>query len=125
MHTRTLESLSPQFLGLGQVVAFEFYISANASGLCANDKISFGGKWSTLTQPGGDFGFDPAYKVIAAFVDPSAETNYHDGGTPASARILSNVLNGNDIEAMFEVSGLDPGDVFPSRSMAGSEKQYC
>ena len=113
MHTHTVESLNPQFLGLGQIVAFEFYISADAGGACVNDKISFGGEWSTETQNGGNFGFDPAYMVIAAFVDPSAETEYHDGGTQASARILSNVVNGTDIEALFEVSGLDPGDKFP------------
>ena len=113
MHTHTVESLNPKFLGLGQIVAFEFYVSASASGTCANDKISFGGSWSTLTQNRGNFGFDPNYMVIAAFVDPSAETNYQDGGTQASARIINNVLNGSDIEAMFEVSGLDPGDKFP------------
>jgi hypothetical protein len=116
MHTHTVESLNPQFLGLGQIVAFEFYISADAGGACTNDIISFGGEWSTVTQNGGDFGFDPNYKVIAAFVDPSAETEFHDGGTQASARILSNVVNGTDIGALFEVSGLDPGDKFPVES---------
>ena len=101
MHTRTLESLKPQFLGLGQVVAFEIHISANASGLRGNDRHLLAGDGANYPA-GGDSGFDPADKAIVAFVDPSAESNYHDGGTPASARILSNVLNGNDIGAMFE-----------------------
>ena len=113
MHTHTVESLSPQSLGLGQIVSFEFYISADAGSACPNDKISFGGSWSTLTQNSGNFGFDPNYKVIAAFVDPSVEATFQDGGSPASARILSNDVINNNIEAMFEVSGLDPGDKFP------------
>jgi len=115
MHTRTVESLNPAYLGLGQIVAYEFYISVSASGLCNNDIIRIGGEWSTVTSNGGNFGFDDQYKVIAAFVDQSPETGFVDGGTPASASIYSNVYDpgSKNISATFDISGLDPGDKIP------------
>ena len=115
MHTRTVESLNPAYLGLGQIVAYEFYISADAGGACTNDDIRFGGEWSTVTENGGNFGFDDNYKVIAAFVDRSAEVDFVDGGTPASASIYFKYYDPatKNILATFEVSGLDPGDNVP------------
>jgi uncharacterized repeat protein (TIGR01451 family) len=113
MHTHTVESLSPEDLGLGQIVAFEFYLTSNSGGACSNDIISFGGTWSAFTQNSGNFGFDPNYRVIAAFVDPSPEAIFIDNNNNASASILTNDFDGTNINASFQVSGLDPGDSFP------------
>ncbi|MDM9632616.1 DUF11 domain-containing protein, partial [Robiginitalea aurantiaca] len=109
-HASTLESLQPANLGLGQIVAFEYFVRADAAGACANDIISIGGEWQTETTNGGAFGFDGNLKVIGAFVDTGADASLIDNGTPASVSSFSSNLTGNTIESTIEVSGMDPGD---------------
>ncbi len=58
-HDMTVESLNPTHLGLGQIVAFEFYISVDAKLSCTNDEITFSATWNTVTTNGNPFGFDP------------------------------------------------------------------
>ena len=109
-HGSTVESLQPSNLGLGQIVAFEYFVRADAGGACADDTISIGGEWLTETTNGGAFGFDGNLKVIGAFVDTGADASLIDTGTSASVSSFTSNLVGNTIESTVEVSGMDPGD---------------
>jgi hypothetical protein len=104
-------SLTPQDMVLGQVVPFEIEISVNGS--TTPSPISIKPYWQTKTTSGGDFGFDPNYKVIAAFVD-TGDAGTNDPLHNATAHFSSNVTgagtNDEQIESDITVSGLDVGD---------------
>ncbi|MGM0626469.1 MAG: hypothetical protein ACQES0_11350, partial [Bacteroidota bacterium] len=108
-HNNTVESLMPEHLGLGQIVAFEYYVRADASGACSNDMIRIDGEFLTVTTNGGAFGFDGNLGVIAAFVDASG-SSVTDNGALASVNNFTWSLNGDKIESSVYITGLDPGD---------------
>lgn len=104
-----LESLEPSELALGQIVPYDIKITANGDTSKEGGKINLTCLWDTVTTNGNDFGFDPNYKVFAAFVDYGDSRN-KDSGNNASARIYSSVIEGTNIKGTFEVSGLEGGD---------------
>ena len=105
----TLESLEPSELALGQIVPYEVEITVKGSTPENGTTINFSNSWSTKTTSNDDFGFDPKYKVYAAFVDYGDNRNV-DEGKEAYAKIISSEIAGNDIKGTFEVSGLNGGD---------------
>ncbi|MCB2222375.1 MAG: DUF11 domain-containing protein, partial [Bacteroidetes bacterium] len=109
-HSSTRESLMPEYLGLGQIVAFEYFVRVDASAACTSDVIQIKGEWLTETTNGGLFGFDGDLGVIAAFVDESSGDALIDPNGDASVSDLAWTLNGAIIESSIEVSGMDPGD---------------
>lgn len=110
-HDKTVESLNPQNLGLGQIVAYEYFVRADAGGACFNDQITIGGEFLTETSNGSLFGFDGAVGVVAAFVDTNPLDIFNsDGGTQATVSGFSWNLVGNTIESSVDVMGMDPGD---------------
>ncbi|GJM61278.1 hypothetical protein PEDI_18300 [Persicobacter diffluens] len=109
-HSQTIESLQPPFLGLGQIVAFEYQIRVDANGACSNDQIRINGEFLSVTTNGHPFGFDKNAGLIAAFVDAGTDPGLIDNGTSASVSNFSWLLNGNTIETTVDITGLDPGD---------------
>ncbi|MCB2220021.1 MAG: DUF11 domain-containing protein, partial [Bacteroidetes bacterium] len=109
-HDKTVESLMPEYLGLGQIVAFEYYVRVDAGGSCPNDEIQIQGEWLTVTTNGGLFGFDGSLGVVAAFVDTSNDPYLIDPDNDAQVTDVSWTLNGTVIESSVELSGMDPGD---------------
>ncbi len=70
--------------------------------------------WLCKTSSGGDFGFDPGYKVIAAFVDYGDKGTYDPGADAQvetfTASIADVGTNNERIVGDIKVSGLDDGD---------------
>jgi uncharacterized repeat protein (TIGR01451 family) len=104
-----LESLEPRELALGQIVPYEVEITVKGNTAEEGTTINFTNLWSTITTSGDDFGFDPKYKVFAAFVD-YGDTRNLDNSKEADAKISSSQIVGKDIKGTFEVSGLNDGD---------------
>ncbi|MBN1177896.1 MAG: DUF11 domain-containing protein, partial [Anaerolineae bacterium] len=107
-HLGGVESLAPAYLGLGQIVAFEFLINVNGSGPVGGN-IQFVAGWDTLTTSNIDAGYDESYGVYCAFVD------YVDGSAielndDASVDNISWAVVGSEIQGTFDVSGLDPNE---------------
>ncbi|NMC37924.1 MAG: DUF11 domain-containing protein, partial [Bacteroidales bacterium] len=111
-HNQTVEALTPSFLGLGQIVAFEFFIRADAASGCPNDAITFTAQFDTKTgKTGSSFGYDPAYGIYAAFVDREPGGGNIDPGNNATVTNISpTVLGDYFFTGDVTVSGLDPGD---------------
>ena len=107
----SLESLAPQYLGLGQIVPFEMIITVDPKKTIQpeNGSISFTTTFSTVTTSGSDFGYDPAYGVYCAFVDTKDPVNI-DTGDQAKVDEFVFQLVGNEIIGTFDVSGLNNGD---------------
>jgi uncharacterized repeat protein (TIGR01451 family) len=103
------ESLEPRELALGQIVPFDVEITVKGNTTEEGTTINFTNLWSTITTSGEDFGFDPRYKVFAAFVDYS-DVRSVDNGKEAYAKISSSEVVGKNIKGTFEVSGLNDGD---------------
>ncbi len=70
-----LTSLEPEYMALGQVVPFEVVITVTGSTAPEGGTITFQSEWAARTSSNGNFGFDPTYGLIAAFVD------YGDAGS--------------------------------------------
>jgi len=69
-HSKTKESLRPEGLALGQIVAFEYFVRVDAGAACNDDVIRIEGEYETYTTNSGEFGFIPAdINLVAAFVD--------------------------------------------------------
>ncbi|MFN5241997.1 MAG: hypothetical protein ACK5WC_00530, partial [Aphanizomenon sp.] len=112
-------SLAPKNMALGQIVPFEVEIDVLGSTAPENGAIEFTTDWLTKTTSGDNFGFDPNYKIIAAFVD-KGDPLYVDtsgAGTNGLATVssfTSTVVNLNtnneQIQGTFKISGLDDGD---------------
>jgi uncharacterized repeat protein (TIGR01451 family) len=109
-------SLTPKFLGLGQIVAYEFLITVKsytpAACPCPSDQITFTARFATQTTSNDPFGFDPTYNVYAAFVD-SYEGGITDISTQASVLSIVNTSGPGYFEGTITVTGLDCGDVIP------------
>ncbi|GAP69954.1 protein containing conserved repeat domain, partial [Bacteroidales bacterium 6E] len=112
-HNNTKESLMPQYLALGQIVAYEFIVRVDAGGACTNDKIRIGGEFMTVTTNGGLFGFeDASINLFAAFVDTDPDDiDYIDNGTQATVSSFGEAMDGTAVSAWVELEGMDPGDV--------------
>jgi uncharacterized repeat protein (TIGR01451 family) len=107
-------SLAPSSLELGQIVPFFIEIVVNGSTAPENGIITITPEWLTKTTSGGNFGFDPTYGVLAAFVD-KGDPQYTDTGTVATVTgsnttILGTGTNNERIHSDITVSGLNDGD---------------
>ncbi|MBN1193286.1 MAG: DUF11 domain-containing protein [Coriobacteriia bacterium] len=105
-------SLTPDGMTLGQVVPFELIVDGAAAG--ASGVINVKPFWMAKTTNGDDFGFDPAYGVLGAFVD-TGDAYHEDSGASATVSGLSwSVVNGGTsnekILGSVTVSGLQTGD---------------
>ena len=113
--TDSVASLTPDDMGLGQIVVYEYLISVS-SDTSAEDSITFSYFWDCEVTNNGDFGYDEDYGVIAAFVDTSDDGNLNlDGDETVSSFFWTANENDADplsdeIEGNFTVSGLDPDD---------------
>lgn len=110
----SVESLEPADMELGTVVPYEVKISVNGSTSPENGIINFTAFWLTKTTSGDDFGFDPNYKVLAAFVDYGDAASHDPGGNARVDSFSSTVekegTSNEQIQGNIQVSGLDNGD---------------
>jgi hypothetical protein len=107
-------SLAPKDMALGQIVPFQIEITVNGSILPENGTITINPFLLTKTTSGDDFGFDPAYGIIAAFVD-AGDPGTSDPGTDASVdnftwAVLQPGTSNEQISTNIQVSGLHNGD---------------
>lgn len=116
-------SLAPKDMALGQIVPFQLEINANNVSSTLPGIITFTADFSTKTTSGGNFGFDPNYKIIAAFVDGrdagtvEIDSNPHQEGIQGNATVdffSSTIVDANTsnerIRGTFQVSGIDSGE---------------
>ncbi|MCB0549490.1 MAG: DUF11 domain-containing protein [Phaeodactylibacter sp.] len=114
----TVESLAPEDLALGQIVAFDYYIEVGNPPACNStegDCITIVAEWNAKTTSGGDFGYDTDYGVFAAFIDPSDPSHSEGMGIDAKVTSFSYVIadegtNNERIVGTIEICGLDPAD---------------
>ncbi|SHJ06539.1 conserved repeat domain-containing protein [Dethiosulfatibacter aminovorans DSM 17477] len=110
-----VESLAPKDLVLGQIVPFELEISVSGDTGPEDGVIHVNPYFNTKTTSGDDFGYDPSYGVIAAFVDTS-ESHFVDPDGDATVSDLDWEISDagtktEKIDATIKVSGLDDGDL--------------
>lgn len=105
-----VESLQPPDLALGQVVPFELLLTVGDD---TTGSLSFEPYWLAKTSSGQDFGFDPAYGLLCAFVD-TADPATTPGATGAVSSFAGNtVLTGTSneqIAGLINLTGLRAGD---------------
>lgn len=108
----SVQSLQPADMMLGQIVPFEMLVTVGGTG--TDGEILVTPYWLTKTTNGGDFGFDPAYMVYAAFVDYGDSANVDpqgDATASLASEVLANPGTGNEqIQGTLRISGLDAGD---------------
>jgi hypothetical protein len=107
-------SLAPKDMALGQIVPFQVEITVNGSTTPENGVIQFTPYWLTKTTNGADFGFDPNYRVIAAFVD-AADPGTTDPGNNATVTSFTSSIafagtSNEQIQSNIQLSGLNTGD---------------
>ena len=110
----SVPSLAPKGLEVGQIVPFFLTVTVNGSTLPENGTITINPYWLTKTTNGGDFGFDPNYKILAAFVD-RGDPVYTDPGQNATVSgftsTVANVGTSNEqIQGAITLTGLNNGD---------------
>jgi len=109
-----VESLMPKSLALGQIVPFEVVISVSGSTAPENGTIVIEPYWLTKTTNGADFGFDPDYGVIGAFVDFGDVGTTDPGGNATVSSLEWSVTNtgtnNEQIVGEVTITGLDDGD---------------
>lgn len=109
-----VESLMPKSLALGQIVPFEVVISVSGSTAPENGTIVIEPYWLTKTTNGADFGFDPDYGVIGAFVDYGDVGTTDLGGNATVSSLEWSVTNtgtnNEQIVGEVTITGLDDGD---------------
>ena len=109
-----LTSLGPASLALGQIVPFEMVIKVTGSTAPENGTIQFTTNFAANTTSGDAFGYDPTYKVYAAFVDTADAGTIDPGNNSKVNNFTSTVINpgtsNEAIQGTFNVSGLDNGD---------------
>jgi hypothetical protein len=98
-------SKTPEFT-VGQIVPFFFVVSMNSSTSLKNTTVTITADWATTTSSGGSFGYDPAFGVLAAFVDAGDLATV--GGSKASATVTWSVVN-QQIQGVFTVTGISSG----------------
>ena len=102
-----VSSLMPSDLHLGQIVPFELRIKDPSSPTMT---VNF--QFGTRAQNGADFGFDPGFGMLCAFVDTS-DTPYADTNSDAHVTAWGPgpaADTGNPIPGTFTVAGLDTND---------------
>ena len=107
-HATGVNSLTPSTMVLGEIVPFEFEVTVGGAAP-ADSSIELHAQWNTVTTPSGDFGYSETYLVYCAFVD-TADPSTSDPDGDASASFSSSLV-GTQIDGVFVVVGLDPGDV--------------
>jgi len=91
----------------GQIVPFFFVISMNTTTPpMKNTTVTIAANWSTTTNSGGSFGYDPTFGVLAAFVDAGDLATV--GASKASASVTWQVVN-QQIQSTFTVTGISSG----------------
>jgi uncharacterized repeat protein (TIGR01451 family) len=109
-----VSSLAPDGLGLGQIVPFEVQIEVSGSTAPENGVIQLTNEWLAKTTNGGNFGYDPAYGVYCAFVDPADPASVDPGNNAKVDSFTSTTLgsgsNNERIQGALQISGLDNGD---------------
>ena len=105
----SVQSLAPERLALGQIVAFEVKVDAHGSTEPEGGVIKFTAGWNTETTSGDRFGYDSSCGAFYAFVDTSDPANKNlDGDETVSS--FSWVTTSDEIQGTFTVEGLDDGD---------------
>ncbi|TFG62382.1 MAG: hypothetical protein E4H28_07725, partial [Gemmatimonadales bacterium] len=111
-----VESLEPQDLWLGQIVAYELKIVVNGDTAPENGVIDVVAGWKTETTSGAQFGYDEGYGVYCAFID-TGDGFHVDGGAPAGVLSYSwtwednaNPAGPDEIVGTFRIAGLESGD---------------
>jgi hypothetical protein len=107
-----LTSLPASQMTFGQIVPFFFVVSmAPTTPALKNTTITITADWPTTTSSNGSFGYDPAFGVLAAFVDAGDLATV--GNSKASATVTWSVLgagtNNARIEGVFTVTGISSG----------------
>ncbi len=102
-----MESLAPQNLALGQIVAFETEVTVSGLTTPENGEITLSPNWSTDTTNGDNFGYDPSFGLYCAFVD-TADSAGSDADAKVSA--YSWTAGGGQIDADVTLTGLDDGE---------------
>lgn len=107
----SIESLNPRRMALCQIVPFEFLITVGPGAVPAEPSITFTAGWNIDTTNNDAFGYDPDLGVLAAFVD-TGDGSYSDFNGDARVTHTWSVpaLPGDEIQGVFTVTGLDPGD---------------
>ncbi|MBC7432388.1 MAG: DUF11 domain-containing protein [Rubritepida sp.] len=110
----SVSSLAPKGMELGQIVPFFLTVTVSGSTLPENGTITINPYWLTKTTNGGDFGFDPAYKVLAAFVD-RGDPVFTDPGLNATVSAFTSAVTNSgtsneQIQGAITLSGLNSGD---------------
>jgi hypothetical protein len=105
-----VESLMPETLYLGQIVPFEIKISVSGLEAPEDGNIQFIAAWSTETTNKGDFGYNATIGVLAAFVDTADGAHNDPFGDALVSDFSWSIVDGNEIQGVFNVSGLDDGD---------------
>lgn len=104
-------SLAPKNLALGQIVPFQLVVDSLTT---ADNPVVVNPYWLTKTTSGGDFGYDPKYGVLCAFVD-TADPGTTDPGADAKVNAFSSSISGTgtkdeQIDGKITISGLQSGD---------------
>lgn len=110
----SVNSLAPGKTAMGAVIPFEMVVTVDSSPAAEDGVVTVQPRFSTKTTSGDNFGYDPAWGVIAAFVD-TADAGTTDPGADATVSNLQfSTINGGTsneaILAAITVSGLDSGD---------------
>ncbi len=104
-----VESLSPEDLALGQIVAFEMGIKAGGDAMLDGGVVTVTAFWSTHTTTGAAFGYDGAHGVLCAFVDRGDGAHVDPSGD-ASVAGYDWTVDADEILGTFEIAGLDADD---------------
>jgi hypothetical protein len=106
-----VESLMPQDLYLGQIVPFEIEITVVGLEYPEDGNMQFTAGWRTDTTNGDAFGYDGTIGVLAAFVDTRDGATWDPQGDAAVSAFSWSIVDGNEIQGVFDVTGFDDGDV--------------
>jgi hypothetical protein len=127
-----VESLMSEDLYLGQIVPFEIKITVTGLKAPEDGNIQFTAGWSIETTSKGDFGYNKTIGVLAAFVDTGDGAHNDPGGDASVSSFNWSIVDGNEIQGVFDITGLDDGDevvvevwvvidnTFPSAGATGS-----
>jgi uncharacterized repeat protein (TIGR01451 family) len=101
-------------MALGQIVPFEVEVTVSGSAQREDGKIQIVGRWSTKTESGFDFGYDPSFGVYCAFVDTSDAGNVSLAASTKvdsfSATTIAARQANEQIEGTINISGLTSGE---------------
>jgi uncharacterized repeat protein (TIGR01451 family) len=107
----SVSSMAPKDMALGQIVPFQLEVTVGAG---ANGDLEVNPYFLAKTTNGGNFGYDPAYGVLCAFVD-TADKGTTDPAANAkvssfSSSILQPGTSNERIAGKINLAGLNAGD---------------